>query len=248
MNDPPSQGAEYFPALSTRNSEACQPFLDGHDLRGLEVTVDDSSVVGGGESSAQSETDPQDAHPVEWLRDFVELSAFDKFIGDVGLSFDFANPVHRDDVGMLEPGNRLGFPTQAIAGMRVRKAGRDELDRNQSIQGGVARQLYHRHAAGPKRTKQLEAIESHPRFGAPCLRAVHQNYSVTAAVRSISLVREYRSHRRAASLLLLDGLLKRGNPRLSIAKTTQLPEREAEKQDGFLGILHLRVSLSQLIK
>ena len=121
--------------------------------------MNNSAVVGGGETAAYSQADAQCAYPIDRTWQLVKLTAFDVLVSDVGLIIDVANSIDRDHIGMLEPRNCFGFAPQPITRMRIGKRSGDKLDRDQAIERSIARQMHCRHTARTEGTNQLEPVE-----------------------------------------------------------------------------------------
>ena len=91
-----------------------------HDVRWLQVAVDNARGVRCGERISDLRADTQrvrEAHA--FARDqVVEGLAFDQFHDDEGLAVMLANFVNRDDVGVIQAGGGAGFLQEAVAAAR----------------------------------------------------------------------------------------------------------------------------------
>jgi hypothetical protein len=74
---------------------------------------------------------------------------FQKLHGNEGLPFEFADVVNRTDVGMIEPGGRLGFTLETFQSLAILgQSLRQELERDKPVQPGVFGFVNYTHATG----------------------------------------------------------------------------------------------------
>jgi hypothetical protein len=100
----------------------------------------------------------------------IEAVADDELARDVGPAVDRADPVDRDDVGVLEPGDRARLDRESLERGRLGALGGDELDRDVTLEHRIAREVDAAHAADPEQADDHEAIELRWWLPTPVLR------------------------------------------------------------------------------
>ena len=113
-----------------------------HDVRGLEVAVDQAEVLGGDERFLDLEDQFAEIRPGErgFFDDLVEGLAAEQFHHHEGAVLVGSDVEDRDDVRMLERGEGAGFLLHLAGGflaLGVVVAGEDPLHRDLAFQGVV---------------------------------------------------------------------------------------------------------------
>ena len=125
--------------------------LGHHDVGGLEVAVDDALLVGRRQGFGHRDGELEDllGGHADGGDQLVQGLALDQFHDqEVGAGF-FFDRVDRDDVGMIELGEDLRFPSEASVAVGIRRPlGGQSLDRHLAVQTQIFRQKHRAHAAG----------------------------------------------------------------------------------------------------
>jgi hypothetical protein len=121
-----------------------------HDVRGLQVAVDDAGMMRGGEAGCELQQDrgclgyghgaPLEPHP--------ERLAFVERHRDEQLMVPVANLINGGDVRMVEGAGGLRFTKEARPRLRVLRDGRREkLERDLAVEACILREVHHTHSA-----------------------------------------------------------------------------------------------------
>jgi len=89
--------------------QLCFAAVREDDISGLDVPVEHVVLVHCGETAGQPDANLQDALAEQGKRQLVQCLAPDPFVGDVRTAIDFADPIDRYDVRVLQPRNRSRF-------------------------------------------------------------------------------------------------------------------------------------------
>jgi hypothetical protein len=138
--------------------ESCQPevedlgvaVLTDHDVLGLQVTVDDTGVVGHRERLRDLDDHAEGGLQGRFiLQPFPERSPLDDLHDDTAQLTGFHDVMDGDDVGMVQSRGRLRFSLEAV-------------HRNGMLEGGLRQEL-HGHASPETRILRL-VDRTHPAF------------------------------------------------------------------------------------
>ena len=145
--------------------------LTNQEIRRLDVPVDEAGVVRMLQSCARLERKRHNFR-VRQLSPLRECVAGDVFHDDVGASFRLAGVVHLDDVRMREPARELRLMQKARPKVSVtRDVLGEHLDRDETVQLFVVREIDDRHAAPAERPLDAIAACREKRLGqspSPC--------------------------------------------------------------------------------
>ena len=123
-------------------------FAADHQVRGLDVAMDDAALVRVGEALADvgDELDPAaDRERRPAMNQLAERLAGDVLHRDERLSLVCPDVVDGDDVRMLEARGDLRLANEALADLGVVDA--QQLDRDEAIDRGIEREIEHAHPA-----------------------------------------------------------------------------------------------------
>ena len=137
--------------------------LGEHDVFRLQVAVDDSGGVGGGEAVGNLRRDVEQLAGRNGLagEQGTERFALDEFADDVLLAGLDAKVVDGDDVGVVERGDGAGLALEAAAVIGAGGAcPREDLDGDVAIEPGVAGAVDLAHAADPESGLDLVVAEA----------------------------------------------------------------------------------------
>ena len=145
-----------------------RPSSRDDDVVGLEVAVDEARRVGGGEALAGLQHHGEHLAPrtLAGAQPPAQRLALHEFHDEVDLALELADLVHADDVGVGEPGHRLGLAVQAGASEAVALRGPQQLDGDLAVElvvvgrvddahAALADLLQDREVADPRRDDQL---------------------------------------------------------------------------------------------
>jgi hypothetical protein len=144
-----------------------------HDVVGLQIAVDEADGVRRGDASRGVEEHVQQLGPAarRGAGPRAERLARDELHGDPHAARVDPDVVDGDDVGVREPGERLGLAQQP--GLAVAAAGQHQLDGDLAIELGVVRGEHLAHAAGADAIEEDIATDRGPagQLGGPALRS-----------------------------------------------------------------------------
>jgi hypothetical protein len=124
------------------------------DVGRLDVAVHEAERVRGGEAGRDLGHDPHGVCGVErpvGADERAEVGALDEAHGQEERPFDLAGLVDRDDVRVVDRGRELRLALEALAEARVVSAlGRDQLERDRSLQDELRRAIDDAHAAAAR--------------------------------------------------------------------------------------------------
>jgi hypothetical protein len=151
-----------------RETEVGEVDLTGvgdHDVRGLDVAVDEPSVVCGVQRVGDVADDLDgalDGERPEIGQQLVEVAAVDPQHRQVEVAVVLAGLVDRHDARMVDPRDELSLTQQALAVLLVQCAHRrDHLERGRLARLGVRGAVDHAHSAGARNT--LDAVPAEDR-------------------------------------------------------------------------------------
>ena len=99
----------------------CRAAIDQKNVGGLDVAMNDAFDVGGFEAVGDLNADLQKFRSGDGLPGdaVLESLALEKFHGDEGTAFEFADVVNGADVRVIEGGSGAGFAAEAFDGLRI---------------------------------------------------------------------------------------------------------------------------------
>ena len=122
-----------------------------HDVRRLDVAVDDAEPVGIIERAGDLGADPGDGlerHPARLAQMLVERDAVEQFHGDIGKAVRLADVVDGDDVGVRERAGGPGLAQEAADQADILpELGLQHLDREDAVDAGIVGAIDVRHRA-----------------------------------------------------------------------------------------------------
>ena len=122
-----------------------------HDVGRLEIAVGDALLVRGRHRVRQGNRDleePAERETLSWKQLGQRLPLHQLHRDEVNAAGLF-DRVHRDDVGVVERGNRPGLAGEAQAAVVVGgQLRRQDLERHLATERGVLRLIHHAHPAG----------------------------------------------------------------------------------------------------
>src|SRR5262245_44924844 len=131
------------------------------------------------------------------VEELAQIHAIDKFHEEKDQSVRRPEFVEGDDVGMVEPGQRLGFTGKAIGKRAIAtNAGRENLQRDDPVQFLLPRLVNRAHATAADQSDDLELREFHGKLGGG-LRIEGQRF---AAAIEVGGKRRFQQALRAKSL------------------------------------------------
>ncbi len=133
------------------------------DVGGLEVAVDDAPLVGvvnrprhlGHQLRHRALPFGPRHRPAAGVRRLLQAAALGQFQRQVRLPLGFADVEDLDDVGVLQPRDRLRLGAEAGQVLRVVGVARDHLQRHAPPQPLVPGVVHHPHAAAPQQPQHL---------------------------------------------------------------------------------------------
>ena len=140
--------------------------LGEHEVRRLDVAVDDPAAMGRGESGGEVPGDTKGLGRVEGAAGEApgERLALEQFHDEEGKTLVLADVEQGADVRVGEARHRPGLPLETLALEGVRRDQRvHELDGHLAVEPGVARTVDLAHPAGAERADDL--VGAHPRPG-----------------------------------------------------------------------------------
>lgn len=120
------------------------------DVPGLQIAMDDASMVGEVDRLAQGhhQTRRLTVRETPFRGQLLQVRAIHVFQGQIWLTLVFADFVDLDDVGMLQGGNGLGLAAKTSDSRCIgRTVGQDHLDGDGSLQSRVIGFVNNPHAA-----------------------------------------------------------------------------------------------------
>jgi hypothetical protein len=161
-----------------------------HDVLGLEVAVQEPDVVGCDHASSRAEQHVENLRPGSGRRRApgLERLALDELHGHPDAPSMGPDVVNRDDVGVLQLGQRLGLAQQScpMLGGSLAFAGLEEqLEGDLAVELGIVCGVDHPHAPGAQATENHVA----PQHGPPLQRRIHLGWARTDGQTGIRHVR-----------------------------------------------------------
>jgi hypothetical protein len=138
-----------------------------HDVVGLDVAVYEGGIMRGDEAAAGGAQHLEHVSPGAWGRrePGVEGLAGDELHRHPHLLAERAAVVHRDDVGMLQAGHRLGLAEEAVAGViAVDLVGAQELEGDLAVELRIVGRIDDAHAPGTDPREDEIAVDRLARF------------------------------------------------------------------------------------
>jgi hypothetical protein len=149
-------GAAASPAGASRGvsarpkSDLHRAVVGEHVVPGLEVAVRHAGGVARGQPGGDRGADPPHLGRRQRRRDAIEALAAHQLLHQVRPPVaGLAGAVHRDDVGVREPGDRAGLDQEPLARRGV--GADDQLDRHRPVEHDVVPEEHLAHAAPPQR-------------------------------------------------------------------------------------------------
>ena len=119
--------------------------------------MDDALAVRGGETAGERDAELESALGRDWLGELREALPANVLGDDERPPVVLAEPVHRDDVRVLQPRRRPRLEREPLARALVEM--RDELDRDEPIEHAIVGEPHAAHAALPERPHELVLVE-----------------------------------------------------------------------------------------
>jgi hypothetical protein len=173
--------------------ELGQPEVDQLDLTvaaaqhvaRLEVAVQHAALVRRRQPARHPQTDAQHLRPRHRPR-ALEAAPRDVLVGEIAAPRDLADAKHRDHVRVLQPRQRPRLRRQPGAGRLAEAIGDQELERDQTPELGVARQVQPPGGPATQRAQQLEVVEDQRRrrVEAQLRRSHHRRPHLAGAARA----------------------------------------------------------------
>ncbi|MPM92869.1 hypothetical protein SDC9_140005 [bioreactor metagenome] len=136
-----------------------------HDILRLDVPVDDAPAVGVGKAPHDLGDEVQRLPPVQlspFLHVLLQGDAVDELHDDIFHVVALGHIVHRDDIGVGQHGDRLGFRMEPAAEFLVlRQIALQNFDRHQPVEAMTLGFVDDGHAAGTDPFQNLIAIIQH---------------------------------------------------------------------------------------
>ena len=136
-----------------------------HDVLGLDVPVDDAPAVGVAQALHDLSDEVERLSPVQLappLHILLERDAVDQLHDDVFRLTALGHVIDRDDIGMRQHGNRLGFGVKTAAEVRILgQVALQDLHRHQTVEAMTLGLVDHGHTAGSDALENLVAVIQH---------------------------------------------------------------------------------------
>ena len=125
-----------YPGDAKVHDSGPAPGVD-HHVAGLEVAMNQTTLVRSGETSAGGDIDIEDLGETAWFfgLPLAQRRAIDVLHGDECLIIEFTDLVDLDAVGVTQARHRPGFADEATAQIRV--VDREQLERDLALELGV---------------------------------------------------------------------------------------------------------------
>src|SRR5262249_23057954 len=140
--------------------------LSGHkEVLGLQVPVDDSLLMGGGQSQGNLSRVIDRLARREWPSSKLRSQCFplEELLNDVGGAVMLAHVADVRDVGMVETSRRPGFLFEPLEPVRIRREGRwKNLDCNVSPEPGIPCAVNLAHPPRAERRENLVGTKASP--------------------------------------------------------------------------------------